>query len=101
MGASERYRYRRGRKLQSTLGRRQRESARATRFGRSGQRAAISVPVDLIPFFSTSRNFETSSFVIVPSCSHPGVKDRREIVAQRTSGTLSDYSSRREDWQSG
>lgn len=36
--------------------------------------------VDLIPFFSTSRNFETSSFVIVPSCSHPGVKDRRVIV---------------------
>jgi hypothetical protein len=23
--------------------------------------------IDLIPFFSTSRNFETSSFVIVPS----------------------------------
>jgi hypothetical protein len=30
------------------------------------------VSVDLIPFFSTGRNFETSSFVIVPSSSHPG-----------------------------
>ncbi|HEX4138327.1 MAG TPA: hypothetical protein VHY84_27195 [Bryobacteraceae bacterium] len=34
-GACERYRYRCGAKLQSTLGRRQRESARATRSGHS------------------------------------------------------------------
>jgi hypothetical protein len=57
--------------------------------------SAASVADDLLRF-----SIQTSGFVIVPSCSHPGVKDRAQSLRSRLLEHLDD-SSRRDDWQSG